>query len=391
MAMREQFQYPSVDEQVRLAAQCETLQQVADRLGVKRQTYHSYLNRNPDVRDRMNAALNRPALTDRGDPDASFDQALHALLKGKRKPISVEDLADRLDVSPKRVRDALDRMRAGGYRVPDETGGRVQLDQVVYQEPTPDRVNLSSVSPKLLDGDTLRIGVVSDTHLCSKECALEELGAAYDVFEREGIREVWHPGDWVAGLGIYRTQAQDLTEHTYEDQVDFAAEHYPRRDGITTRGIAGNHDIEGEFGKIGANPVVALASRRDDLEFLGDYSAWIELPNGAWVHLLHGRGGMSYSFSYKAQKLADAYPGGRKPAALFCGHWHVAGWIEQRGVQIVWPGCFEWQTSLLKRIGLQPTVGFWIVNMTLADDGSLVRFQPELFRYWEGREIRAAA
>jgi predicted phosphodiesterase/biotin operon repressor len=385
-----ELEWPGDDDVVRLAGECTTQTQLAERLAVKVQTLYSRLRMNPALRERVVAALRHQAVEIHDAPEREFDQALHAMLKGKRKPVSVEALADTLDVSPKRVREALDRLRAGGYRVPDETGGHVQLEQVVFEEPTPDQKNLTTVSPRLLDGDTLRVGVVSDTHLSSKECALEELECAYDVFEREGIQEVWHPGDWTAGLGIYRTQAQDLTRHTYEDQVDHLEARYPQRDGIVTRGIAGNHDIEGEFGKIGANPVTALAARRPDVEYLGDYSAWLELPNGSWVHLLHGRGGMSYSFSYKAQKLADAYPAGRKPAALMVGHWHVAGWIEQRGVQILWPACFEWQTSLLKRIGLQPTVGFWIVEMTLADDGSLVRFRPQLHRFWEGREVQAA-
>lgn len=382
--------YPPDDEIVRLAGTVTDKRALSRKLGIPDPTFYGFLSRNPDLQKRVEDALIVSVVEPTDDRDP-LDAEIHGMLKGKRKPVEIHELADSLDVSPRRVREALARLRAGGFRVPDEADGTVSLEQVVYHEPGPDQVNLHKASPKLLDGNVLRVGIVSDTHLSSKECALDELHAAYDVFEREGIEEVWHPGDWTAGLGIYRTQAQDLQRHTFEEQSDHLEREYPKRKGIRTRGIAGNHDIEGEFGKIGANPVVALANRREDIEFLGDYSAWIELPNGAWVHLLHGRGGMSYSFSYKAQKLADAYPGGRKPAALFCGHWHVAGWIEQRGVQIVWPGCFEWQTSLLKRIGLQPTVGFWIVEMTLADDGSLVRFKPELYRFWEGREVQAAA
>jgi hypothetical protein len=164
-------------------------------------------------------------------------------------------------------------------------------------------------------------------------------------------------------------------------------DHYPHREGITTRGITGNHDIEGEFGKLGANPVVAFSNQRDDIEFLGDFSAWVELPNGAWAHLLHGKGGMSYAYSYKAQKLVDGYPSGRKPALLCVGHWHVHGTIEARAVQVVFPGCFEWASPFMERLGLAPAVGFHILHLTLGEDGSLVKFMPEWFRFHEGRVV----
>lgn len=362
------------------AEELGNIRSVASRLGVAASTLRSHLQ----TTGLYGAFIaHRPHAQAGGMEPDDLASAVHGQIKSGQRH-SIEDIADTLDVSPRRVREGLELLRKRGFRIPD---GAAHIERVVYHEPSPNQVNLHQCSTKLLDGDTLRIGVVSDTHLSSRECALQELHTAYDVFEREGITEVWHSGDWTAGLGVYRTQAQDLLQHTFESQVSFLEDEYPRRPGIRTRGISGNHDVEGEFGKIGANPVQALANRREDIDFLGDFAAWLELPNGAWCHLLHGRGGMSYAFSYKAQKLADSYPSGRKPSLLIPGHWHVAGWIEQRSVNVVFPGCFEWQTNLLTRIGLMPAVGFWILDMTLADDGSLVRFRPELFRFWEGRSV----
>jgi predicted phosphodiesterase len=314
-----------------------------------------------------------------------FDKSVHGLIKRKKR-IGVETIADQLDCAPGKVRAALERLRIAGYRVPEEKG------EIILEPVNPDQNNVhrEAIPASLLDGDVLRIGQISDTHLSSKEEALDELHLAYDVFEREGITTVLHSGDFTAGVGIYRTQAQDLKHHTFDDQVDYLEREYPRRPGITTKGIAGNHDIEGDFGKLGANPVLALANRRDDIEYLGDFDAWLELPNGAWWHLLHGRGGMSYAYSYKAQKLVDGYPSGRKPAVLAPGHWHVSAVLEARGVQVLFPACFEWKTNLLKRIGLTPSVGFWIIEATLGDDGSLVKFAPTFHRFWEGRQVTAA-
>ena len=313
--------------------------------------------------------------------DKEDDRWLVDLLKKHGDDATVEQLADAADVSPKRVRDALTRLGEGGFRVSENEDARVVLQRVA-----PDTTN---VHPGLFDGNELRVGIVSDTHLGSKEEALDELHCAYDVFEREGITTVWHAGDLVTGRGIFRGQDSEIKVHTLDDQIDYAVENYPRRDNITTHIIAGNHDVEGEAGRVGLDPVKAVAARRDDFHYLGAFSAWLQVGE-AWVHLLHGKGGMSYSYSYKAQKIVDGYPGGRKPAILVPGHWHVRGNIRARDVEVLWPGCFEWQSPFMKRLGLHPAVGFHILDITVADDGSVVRWRPEWHPFFAGRVMAAA-
>lgn len=307
---------------------------------------------------------------------------VHALVQksNSNKPLTVSEIADTLDIAPKRVRLALDSLRQQGYRIPDS-------DETVHiQKVLPNKTNLHR---SLLEGNEIILGLVSDTHLSSNEEALSELHLAYDIFEDRGITEVLHAGDWTCGVDIFRGQVSEIKNHTFESQIEYLVENYPRREGMVTRGISGNHDIEGGFGRIGANPVVALANQRDDIEFLGDYSAWINYGpdenNPCWIHLLHGKGGMSYSYSYKAQKLADGYRAERVPALLAVGHWHVRGAFEARGVQVLFPACFEWQSPFLTRLGLSPAVGFHILKLTVGDDGTLVKMIPEYFRFTEGR------
>ena len=313
--------------------------------------------------------------------DDEFALSVHEALKRKRSH-DVTEIADRLDCSPRRVRAALEALREHGFRIPPEKAGKVQLDRVA---PThTDQVHKLPLG--LFDGDCVRFGVISDTHLCSKECALDELHLAYDLFEREGITDVLHPGDLVAGMGIFPAQHLYITHHSFEGQRDFAIENYPKREGIRTRIIAGNHDLEGVFGRAGADPVRGVANQRDDFDYLGAYSAWIELANGGYVHLLHGKGGMSYAVSYKAQKIVEGYGQGRKPGALLLGHYHVQGNFSPRGVHTMFPACFEWQSVQFgARLGLRPTVGFHIVEARLGDDGTIVRWKPEFFQFVEGR------
>lgn len=317
-----------------------------------------------------------------GAPPDSGDEWLLAALKKLGDQASVEEIADHADVSPKRVRDALERLGHEGYRVAENE------HHVVLQRVPP--AAKETLHPSLFDGEHVRVGIVSDTHLGANEEALAELHLAYDIFASEGISQVWHAGDIGCGIEIFGAkQHSEAHVHTLDEQRAYVVDHYPRRDGIVTRAIGGNHDLEGLAGKAGWDLVQAVANERPDIEYLGPFSAWVETRpgTGRYVHLLHGKGGMSYSYSYKAQKLVDGYPSARKPAALIVGHWHVRGNIRARDVEVLWPGCFEWQSQFMERLGLQPAVGFHILNMTVAEDGSIVRWVPEWFPYFPGRTV----
>jgi predicted phosphodiesterase len=244
----------------------------------------------------------------------------------------------------------------------------------------------------LFKGEVVRFGVISDTHLGSKHERLEELHQAYQVLRDEGIDTVYHPGDLVCGYGIFPGQKNEVNLHTYADQVDYAVANYPHIEGITTHLIGGNHDLEGDWGKAGANPCLAVSHQRPDILYAGDYRASFELEQGTRIYLLHPKGGMGYAADYKVRKLAEGFEGGSKPAVMLVGHFHRRGQFEARGIQALLCGCFESGGSFGVRLGLSdPAVGFHIVEMTVADDGSVVRFNAEWFRFWAGRTALQAA
>jgi predicted phosphodiesterase len=312
------------------------------------------------------------------------DAWLLAALKKRGDNASVEDLADFADVAPRKVRDALARLGHDGYRVIEEEGQRV----VLHRTPPPS----DNQHRLLFAGETVRFGVVSDTHLGSKHERLEELHHAYKVFEDEGITEVFHPGDLVCGYGIFPGQANEVNLHTYTDQVDYAVANYPKIAGITTRLIGGNHDLEGAWGKAGANPCVAVANQRPDIDYLGDYRATVELQQGTRIYLLHPKGGIGYAADYKVRKLVEGFEGGAKPQVMLIGHYHRRFDVEARGVHCLLSGCFESGGSFGVRLGLSdPAVGFHICEMTVADDGSVVKWTPSWYRFWPGRGLAKAA
>jgi predicted phosphodiesterase len=319
--------------------------------------------------------VDRPPVRESGET-----QILNALKK-LGDAASVEELADLADMSPRRVRAALDNLGRDGYRV-EATSRAAKLDRFPSEQS-----NRVKLTPSLFDGDVFRFGVVSDTHLGSKAERPDAVDAAYDVFQQEQIQDVFHVGDLVDGLGVYKTQNTEVLLHTYEDQVDHAADVYPERGGMTTWIIGGNHDLEGDFGKAGCDPVQAVANRRSDFQYLGRYSAHVDLPNGATMHMLHPQGGGAYATSWRPQKIAESYEAGSKPNVLLIGHYHRTGYFMVRGIQTMMAGTFQGPTtfSIRKAMG-EAGWGFWIVEATLADDGSVVRFKPEWLPFYAGRD-----
>lgn len=326
-----------------------------------------------------------PVTVDAPKPTAAeqSDDWLLDAIKKAGDDATVEELADIADTAPRNVREALDRLTARGYRIAVDDGHHVTLAR---KPPASDLT--FKAAPALFDGDLVRFGVVSDTHLGSKECRLTELHTAYRMMADLGVSTVYHPGDLVAGSGIYRHQLRDLDVIGFDNQVRYAVHNYPREDGIETFIVGGNHDIEGDYGRDGADPVRAFCAERDDFHHLGDYSAWVELPNGGRLHILHPGGGGSYAISYRAQKIAEGYEGGTKPNATLFGHWHRRGDFTARSINLLLCGTFEGSTSLAKRYGLgEPAVGFHVVECRMADDGSLVEWAPRWYPFYRGRVV----
>lgn len=168
----------------------------------------------------------------------SLSSQLLPLLKAHGNRASVTDLADRLDVSPKRIRECVEHLRSQHKLV-----GLTDDEGTVEARPPLPR-GRSSINTESFFGERIRFGVVSDTHLGSKYAREDVLQALYDIFEREGIETVYHAGNFIDGEA--RFNQNDIHVHGMGNQVRYFAEHYPQRDGIHTYFIAGD-DHEGWY------------------------------------------------------------------------------------------------------------------------------------------------
>lgn len=211
----------------------------------------------------------------------------------------------------------------------------------------------------------LLIGAIGDTHLCSKYARLDCLNEFYDRCQERGVKTVLHAGNWVDGE--FDGNRHDLLVHGMDAQMQYMAEQYPQRPGITTWAVTGA-DHEGwwanregvDVGRY-AEHVMRDAGRTDwrDLGFMESFIRVKHPVTGAWsmIHLMHPGGGSAYAISYTAQKIVEGYDSGVKPAVLLIGHYHKFDHTEVRGVHAVQCGCFQDQTSWMRQRKLMAMVG----------------------------------
>jgi hypothetical protein len=172
----------------------------------------------------------------------------------------------------------------------------------------------------------------------------------------------------VDGEKMYRGQEYELFLHGADAQVEYATQNYPRYKGIQTKVILGNHD-ESFWKNAGVNVVKDICNQRDDMDYLGDYLAYVEI-GGIKVGMMHADGGVAYSRSYKPQKIVEQLSPESKPHMLFIGHWHVTCYIPHyRNVEAYSMGAFQSQTPYLTRKGLFPNIGGVIVEVTTDETG----------------------
>ena len=88
----------------------------------------------------------------------------------------------------------------------------------------------------------IKFGLMGDTQFGSKYAQITYLHDFYDLCEREGITDIYHTGDITDGLKMRVGHEYELYEHSADGQLDDLVANYPKRDGITTHFITGNHD-----------------------------------------------------------------------------------------------------------------------------------------------------
>lgn len=294
-----------------------------------------------------------------------------------KRTYTVSQLADVLNLSPKKIREIISELRSSGCNVGVQEDG--QEPRFLIDGSATEKRGLKINAEKHYGGAyRFNFGAVSDTHLGSKYYRPEVLNAIYDNFASHGIRHVFHGGNYVEGE---KHDKFGIVAHGMQGQIDYFIRHYPRRDGITTYFVAGD-DHEGwwqqdtgiDIGRFTQNE--AEKQGRTDLINLGYMEAdvAVRVPGGAVCKLrvMHAGGGSSYAISYTAQKLIESLEGGDKPQILLIGHFHKAAYNFYRNVHAIQLGTTKAQDTFMRKKRLAAHVGGWRCSALLAKDGSVI-------------------
>lgn len=228
---------------------------------------------------------------------------------------------------------------------------------------------------------TIKFAIMGDTQIGSKYAQLTHLHSFYDLCEKEGIRDVYHTGDITDGLKMRVGHEYELYEVSADDMRDDVIKNYPKRDGITTHFISGNHDAS-IYKHVGYDIGQAIANARSDLKYLGRDCAIINLTPKCTLELRHPWDGTAYALSYKIQKMIEAMESDSKPNILAVGHYHKAEYLFYRNVHALQTGCFQSQTPFTRGKGISIHIGGWIVTIRVDENGSIQGFAPEFVPYY---------
>lgn len=300
------------------------------------------------------------------------ESALLSVLKNKRTP---QQDADILHIPLEQFNTQVKGLLDHGYNIS-------QANHLIWLERAPLASNSTITEP--YGGETeLIFGVISDTHFCNKKQQITYLNEFYDLCASLGIKTVYHAGD--ISDGYYKSRP----DHIYElfavgmdEQAQYIIQNYPRRPGIITKFITGNHDST-HVKNGGADIGRAISSERKDMKYLGYMSAKVWLTPQCDMDLFHPLDGAAYALSYPGQKYIDSLQGGSKPRILIVGHHHKAMYYQYRNIHTLEAACFEAQTVFEKGKRIFVNVGGWIVRMKCTPDGCITEFSPTLIPYYD--------
>lgn len=249
------------------------------------------------------------------------------------------------------------------------------------------RVAIQNQEPDCFDGKwdgttTLRFAIMGDTQFGSKYAQITHLHNFYDLCAKEGITDVYHTGDITDGLKMRAGHEYELYVTSADEMREDVVKNYPKRDGITTHFITGNHDAS-LYKHVGYDIGAAIAKDRADMKYLGRDCAVINLTPNCTLELRHPWDGTAYAISYKIQKMIEGMEADSKPNILAVGHYHKAEWIFYRNVHALQTACFQSQTPFTRGKGISVWMGGYIVTIRVDKDGYIQGFTPEFIPYYK--------
>lgn len=267
------------EETLRLYQSGATYAEIARALGKTRDEVRNYLRRSPHY---------RPKTDQRGNlkpPAPSADPATD-ILSMIRHPTDRGLITTTLGITDRVLDAMLEDLTESGYLI-EQNGSQVGLAKTTYAD-QPQEIDVAWEGNR-----QVRFGVIADNHINSKSTQITLLHEAYDRFVREGIKHVYNVGDIDEGEQMRKGHQYECYSQGADDHVDEIVRVYPKRKGVTTHFITGNHDAS--FIKLsGIDIGRQIANQRPDMDYLGQDDVIVNLTPGCRLEVMHPGGGSCF-------------------------------------------------------------------------------------------------
>lgn len=257
-------------------------------------------------------------------------------------------------VSPKEAK----RQRENAIHVLEQQG------YVVHKPQPTERTIDADISR--VRGERIRIGIISDTHLGSKQQQITHLRSFAKYARKLRVGAVLHGGDMTDGPPqMHPGHLHNLFLQTYDAQRQYAIENLPDFN-CPVYAISGNHDES--WLKNNAGPIVEDICEAKGWEFVGQSAGYIRFGDVS-IYLHHPHDGGSYALSYKLQKKIEALSPENKPHIFLAGNYHKAIHMPAyRNVEAFLLPSFQAQTPFMISKGLPSIIGGVILEFGLVPD-----------------------
>lgn len=327
--------------------------EIARRIGISKDAVSRWRLRNkyPENTAYLSIAIETP-----------LSEKIHKWLRLHKREVNIDEISDHFDIAIGKVRTAIEQLKSEKKSIAVLGESRISADTMLPPA-APTRIDISKFKGKII-----RFGLTADEHLCSKYHRDDVREALFDIWEEQGITDIYECGNMIDGEA--RFNKHDLLIHGMQNQVDYFVEHWPQRKGMTTRFVTGE-DHEGWYIQregINIGEYIQMCAEkfgRTDLKFLGhmEHDVIIKAKHGeATLRVMHAGGGSAYATSYSVQKIVESLTGGTKPSVMVVGHYHKAEYSYIRNVHVVQAGCFLPTTRIETDSGRKP-----IANIRIGD------------------------
>lgn len=249
------------------------------------------------------------------------------------------------------------------------------------------RVAIQNQEPKIHDSlwtgtRIIKFGLMGDTQFGSKYAQITHLHRFYDICASENVDTVYHTGDITDGIKMRPGHEYELYAVSADEMREDVVKNYPKRDGIKTYFITGNHDAS-LYKHVGYDIGAAIAKDRSDMIYLGRDCAVINLTPECKLEMRHPWNGSAYATSYKIQKIIEAMEAESKPNILAVGHYHKQEYLFHRNIHAFQTACFQSQTPFTRGKGINVIMGGWIITARVDDNGFIQTILPMFIPFYK--------